>query len=212
MQQHSVKPLPPAESVLIIACGALAREINQLKVLNGWSHVKLQCLEAELHNRPEKIPGKLRAAIDRYRDQYEHIFIGYADCGTGGEIDRICEEEGLERLPGAHCYAFFAGLTEFDQLAEEEPGSFYLTDFLVRHFARLIIRGLGIDKHPELAEMYFGNYKRLVYLAQTQDPELTVAAKEAAAYLGLEFEYVYTGYGELESGLNVQSISWQAAV
>jgi hypothetical protein len=198
--------------VLIIACGALAREINQLKVLNGWSHVKLQCLEAELHNRPEKIPGKLRAAIDRYRDQYEHIFIGYADCGTGGEIDRICEEEGLERLPGAHCYAFFAGLTEFDQLAEEEPGSFYLTDFLVRHFARLIIRGLGIDKHPELAEMYFGNYKRLVYLAQTQDPELTVAAKEAAAYLGLEFEYVYTGYGELESGLNVQSISWQAAV
>jgi hypothetical protein len=198
--------------VLIIACGALAREINQLKVLNGWSHVKLQCLEAELHNRPEKIPGKLRAAIDRYRDQYEHIFIGYADCGTGGEIDRICEEEGLERLPGAHCYAFFAGLAEFDQLAEQEPGSFYLTDFLVRHFARLIIRGLGIDKHPELAEMYFGNYKRLVYLAQTQDPELTVAAKEAAAYLGLEFEYVYTGYGELESGLNVQSISWQAAV
>lgn len=200
-----------AASVLIIACGALAREINQLKLLNGWSHVKLQCLEAELHNRPEKIPGKLRAAIDKYRDQYAQIFIGYADCGTGGEIDRICEEEGLERLPGAHCYAFFAGLTEFDQLAEEELGSFYLTDFLVRHFERLIIRGLGIDKHPQLAEMYFGHYKRLVYLAQTRDSELTAAAEKAARYLGLEFKHVFTGYGELESGLNVQSIKWQPA-
>ncbi|MEZ5447671.1 MAG: DUF1638 domain-containing protein [Thiolinea sp.] len=117
-------PAPLAESVLVLACGALAREIQQLKQLNGWSHVKLQCLEAELHNRPEKIPGKLRAALDKYRGQYEQIFIGYADCGTGGEIDRILAEEGLERLPGAHCYAFFTGLAEFDALAEEEIGSF----------------------------------------------------------------------------------------
>ncbi|MEZ5538127.1 MAG: DUF1638 domain-containing protein [Thiolinea sp.] len=203
--------VPQAESVLIIACGALAREIQQLRLLNGWSHVKLQCLEAELHNRPEKIPGKLRAAIAKYRDQYEHIFIGYADCGTGGEIDRIIEQEGLERLPGAHCYAFFTGLAEFEQLAEEELGSFYLTDFLVRHFERLIIRGLGIDKHPQLAKMYFGHYKRLVYLAQTHDPELMTAAEKAAEYLGLEFKHVYTGYGELESGLNVQSVKWRPA-
>lgn len=202
---------PQAESVLIIACGALAREINQLKQLNGWSHVKLQCLEADLHNRPDWIPGKLREAIAKYRDQYEQIFIGYADCGTGGEIDRIIEEEGLERLPGAHCYAFFAGVDEFAEIAEEELGTFYLTDFLVLHFDRLIVRGLKIDKHPELTEMYFAHYKRLIYLAQTENPKLTAAAEKAADYLGLEFKRVFTGYGELESSLNVQSIKWQPA-
>lgn len=203
--------VPQAESVLIIACGALAREINQLKKLNGWSHVKLQCLEADLHNRPDWIPGKLREAIAKYRDQYEQIFIGYADCGTGGEIDRIIGEEGLERLPGAHCYAFFAGVDEFAEIAEEELGTFYLTDFLVLHFDRLIVRGLKMDKHPELAEMYFAGYKRLIYLAQTDNPKLTAAAEKAADYLGLEFKRIFTGYGELESSLNIQSIKWQPA-
>lgn len=198
---------PPAESVLIIACGALAREIQQLRLLNGWSHVKLQCLEAELHNRPEQIPTKLREAIAKYRGQYEQIFVGYADCGTGGEIDRIIAEEGLERLPGAHCYAFFTGVGAFDQLAEEELGTFYLTDFLTRHFDRLIIRGLKIDKHPELTAMYFGHYRRLVYLSQTHDPQLLQAAERAADYLGLAFRHVHTGYGELESTLNIKLVS-----
>ena len=198
---------PPAESVLIIACGALAREIQQLKLLNGWSHVKLQCLEAELHNQPKKIPGKLREAIAKYRGQYEQIFVGYADCGTGGEIDRIIEEEGLERLPGAHCYAFFTGVLAFDRLAEEELGTFYLTDFLTRHFDRLIVRGLKIDKYPELTSAYFGHYKRLVYLSQTHDPQLVAAAAQAADYLGLAFQHVHTGYGELESTLNIKLVS-----
>jgi len=203
--------IPQPEPAMIIACGALAKEIQHLKVLNGWSHVRIQCLDAELHNHPEKIPQKLQAAIDKYRDQYAHIYIGYADCGTGGHIDRIIEKEGLERLPGAHCYAFFQGLDAFDELAAEELGSFYLTDFLARHFDRLIIRDMKLDKHPELTEMLFGNYKRLVYLSQTHDPQLLALAQDAARYLGLEFKRVHTGYGELETSLNVQSIKWQSS-
>ena len=152
---------------------------------------------------------QLQAAIDKYRDQYEHIYIGYADCGTGGQIDRIIEKEGLERLPGAHCYAFFQGVEAFDELAAEELGTFYLTDFLARHFERLIIRGFKLDEHPELVGMMFGNYKRLVYLSQTDDTALMEAAQKAAQYLGLDFRHIHTGYGELESSLNVQSISWQ---
>ena len=200
---------PQADSVLIIACGAIAKEILQVKQLNNWDNVKLQCLDAELHNHPEQIPEKLQVAIDQYRDQYAHIFVGYADCGTGGQIDRIIEAEGLERLPGAHCYAFFRGIAEFDELAAEELGTFYLTDFLARHFERLIIRGFKLDKHPELIDMMFGSYKRLVYLSQTEDLALMEAAQKAAQYLGLEFRHIHTGYGELESSLNVQSISWQ---
>lgn len=202
---------PEPASVLIIACGALAREISTLIRLNDWTHVELQCLSAELHNRPEWIPAKLRAAIAKYRDQYAQIFVGYADCGTGGEIDQIIAEEGLERLPGAHCYAFFTGLAKFDQLAAEEIGSFYLTDFLVRHFERLIIRGLKLDQHPELQSLYFAHYRRLVYLAQTDDAELAETARQAAVYLGLDFKRVYTGYGKLASGLNIQPVKWRPA-
>ena len=199
-----------AESVLIIACGALAHEIQHFRVLNGWSHVKIQCLDAELHNHPEQIPAKLQATIDRYRGQFEQVFVAYADCGTGGRIDQIIAAEGLERLPGAHCYAFFTGLEAFDELAEQELGSFYLTDFLARHFDRLIIKGLKLDKHPELTGMFFGNYQRLVYLSQTHDPQLLEAAEDAARYLGLVFKHVHTGYGELETSLNVQSIKWRS--
>lgn len=199
---------PEREPSLIIACGALAKEIQHLKVLNGWEQFRVQCLDAELHNHPDQIPEKLQAAIDKYRDQYEHIYIGYADCGTGGQIDRIIEKEGLERLPGAHCYAFFQGVEVFDQLAAEELGTFYLTDFLARHFERLIVRGFKLDKHPELVGMMFGNYKRLVYLSQTDETALMEAAQKAAQYLGLEFRHIHTGYGELESSLNVQSIKW----
>ncbi len=201
-------PTAQAGSTLIIACGAIAKEIQQVKQLNQWEHVKLQCLDAELHNHPEQIPAKLQAAIDQYRDEYEHIFIGYADCGTGGHIDRIIAQEGLERLPGAHCYAFFHGVAAFEQLAAEELGTFYLTDFLARHFERLIVRGFKLDKHPELVDMMFGRYKRLIYLAQTEDTALMEAAQKAAQYLGLEFSHIHTGYGELESSLNVQSIKW----
>ena len=190
-----------AEPVLLIACGALAREIQQIKLLNGWSHLKLKCLEADLHNRPERIPERVKAEIERYRGQYQQIFVAYADCGTGGLLDNVLAEAGVERLPGAHCYATFAGQQPFAELADEEPGSFYLTDFLARHFDRLVIKTLKLDQYPQLRDMYFGNYRRLVYLAQTQNPLLLAAAEQAADYLQLEFLYQSTGYGELQTGL-----------
>ncbi len=187
-----------SQRTLVIACGALAREISQLKKTNGWDHLELTCIDATLHNRPEQIPDQLRARIRENRGRYDDIFIAYADCGTRGEIDRIIAEEGIERLPGAHCYQFFAGEDTFARLADQEPGTFYLTDFLVRHFDRLVIRALGLDRHPELRDTYFGNYKRLVYLAQTADEALVHAAKEAADILGLAYSQVHTGYGDLE--------------
>ena len=190
-----------AEPVLVLACGALAREIQQLKLLNAWEHLKIKCLEADLHNRPERIPERVRADIQRYRPKYSQIFVAYADCGTGGLLDRVLEEEGVERLPGAHCYATFAGQQSFADLAEAELGSFYLTDFLARHFERLVIKGMQLDKHPELLPMYFNHYTRLVYLAQTSNPDLLAKAQAAAEYLQLEFKLVQTGYGELATEL-----------
>lgn len=190
-----------SQRTLVIACGALAREISQLKKTNGWDHLELTCIDATLHNRPEQIPDQIRARIRENRGRYDDIFIAYADCGTRGEIDRIIAEEGIERLPGAHCYQFFTGEDSFARLADQEPGTFYLTDFLVRHFDRLVIRALGLDRHPELRDAYFGNYKRLVYLAQIADEALVRAAKEAADILGLAYSQVHTGYGDLEQSL-----------
>lgn len=201
--------------LLVIACGALAREIQQLKLLNNWQHLRIQCLDAELHNRPERIAGKLREKLEELHAQYQHIFIAYADCGSGGEIDQVIAEfsseaHPIERLPGAHCYAFFAGLERFDELAEQAIGSFYLTDFLAQHFQRLIVKGLKLDQHPELLPMMFGHYTRVAYLSQTHNPTLLQAARQAAEYLGLEFEYQHTGYGLLESGLQTQVINFQS--
>lgn len=189
---------------LVIACGALAREIHYLKKTNGWEHLHLTCIDAALHFRPDLIGDQLRKRIAKYREEYESIYVAYAECGTRGEIDRIIEEEGLERLPGAHCYQFFAGHQAFEKMSEEEPGTFYLTDFLVRHFQRLVVTSLGLDKHPELRDAYFGNYRRVIYLAQENSDKLLQEAKEAAEYLQLEFEYVPTGYGELETSLNAR--------
>jgi hypothetical protein len=186
---------------LIIACGALAREIVALRTLNNWPHLVVQCLPAELHNRPEKIPAAVRAKIQAARGRFTSIFVAYADCGTGGLLDAVLAEEGVERIPGAHCYEFFAGSAQFAELAEAELGTFYLTDFLLQHFERLIIHGLGIDKHPELLPMYFGNYKKLTYLAQVESPEKVAAGRVAAQRLGLEFETRFTGYGGLATSL-----------
>ena len=187
------------EQVLVIACGALAREIDDLKRLHGWEHLHLSCLDAKLHHRPALIPDRLREKIRRNKAKFDRIYIGYADCGTRGEIDRVIEEEGpgIERLPGVHCYQFFAGAERFAAIADAEPGTFYLTDFLVRHFERLVVTALKIDKHPELQQAYFGNYTRMVYLAQTDDPDLDARAEAAAETLGLAFERIATGYGEL---------------
>jgi hypothetical protein len=187
--------------VLVIACGALAREIVALKARYGWQHLHLTCLDAKLHNRPEAIPDRLRQTIRRHRAGYENIFVAYADCGTGGGIDRVLEEEGAARLEGAHCYEFYAGGARFAALASEEPGTFYLTDFLARHFERLVIEPLGLHRHPELRETYFGNYRRLLYLSQTFDTALLAAARRAAARLGLDFSHLHCGYGDLEREL-----------
>ena len=186
---------------LIIACGALAREIVALRTLNNWPHLVVQCLPADWHNRPEKIPEGVRAKIQAARGRFTSIFVAYADCGTGGLLDVVLAEEGVERIPGAHCYEFFAGSAQFAELAEAELGTFYLTDFLLQHFERLIVHGLGIDKHPELLPIYFGNYKKLTYLAQVPSGEKMAAGRAAAQRLGLEFEYHLTGYGELATSL-----------
>jgi len=187
--------------VLVIGCGALARELVELT--RPLPHVDLTCLPPSLHNRPDGIPGAIRAKIraSRARGRHARIFVAYADCGTGGLLDRVIQDEGVERLPGAHCYEFFAGRPDFARLAEEEPATFWLTDFLARNFERLVIQGLGIDRHPELEAMYFGNYRRLVYLSQTDDSALLALASRAADRLGLAFEHRHTGFGDLGSSI-----------
>lgn len=188
--------MAPAKT-LLIACGALARETLAAIEANGLRHVEVTCVSALLHNRPERIPEAVRAKIREHRAEYERIMVLYADCGTGGVLDQVLAEEGVERIGGPHCYAFYAGQQVFEALAEAEPGTFYLTDFLTRQFDTLVIEGLGLDRHPELLSMYFGNYRRLVYLAQTDDPELQALARAAAERLGLDYEYRFTGLGEL---------------
>ncbi len=198
-----------AASVLIIACGALARELVVITRRNGWDHIKIQCLPAELHNTPDKIPTAVAEALDEFKDDYRRVFVAYADCGTGGILDRVLADYGVERFDGAHCYEFYAGAAAFAALHEAEPGTFYLTDFLVRHFDRLVIEGLGLDRHPELKHEYFNNYKRVVYLAQCRSDELSTRARQCAEYLGLEFQEHFTGLEPVEKTLGEQVIRWQ---
>ena len=189
---------------LIIACGALAREIQQLIEINCWTGVDVQCLPADLHNRPDQIPHRVLDKIQSNHDRYAHIFVAYADCGTGGLLDSMLEPLGVERLRGAHCYQFYAGSDVFEQLHDAEPGTFYLTDFLVRHFDRLVVQGLKLDQHPELQTQLFAHYQRVVYLAQTDEPDLHRAAAAAAQRLGLPLTTVTTGLGDLASELTAQ--------
>ena len=194
----------PAKSpprTLVIACGALAREIAALRRANAWESLEVRCLPAELHNRPERIAPAVREAIAASRGHYAQTFVAYGDCGTGGQLDRVLQEEGIERLPGAHCYEFFATARVFAQLADSEPGTFYLTDFLLRHFERLVVRPLGLDRHPELTQEYFRNYRKLVYLSQAPRPEATEQARRIAERFGFQFEHRFTGYGELGTRL-----------
>jgi hypothetical protein len=186
-------------TLTILACGALARELTAIVAKNRMSGVRIACLPAKLHNRPQLIPELVRRKIHRLRETGGEIFVAYADCGTGGELDRVLAEERVERLPGAHCYAFYAGLDAFDALHDEEPGTFYLTDYLARHFDTLMVKGLGLDRHPELFDDYFRNYRRLVYLRQSREPDLMPRAEKAAAFLKLPLVVRDTGYGLLES-------------
>ncbi len=180
---------------LVIACGALARELMDIIKLNCFSHMAVTCLPAIWHNTPDKITEGVRGKIIANRDKYSKILCLYGDCGTGGKLDLMLEEEGVERIDGTHCYAFYAGLPEFDALMEEELGSFFLTDYLARFFDRLIIQGFKLDKHPELRDMIFGHYKRLVFLTQVPDAALLAKAEAAATYLGLDLVIRPVGYG-----------------
>ena len=209
-----MKPPPRAGRVLVIGCGALARELREVAALNGGAHMDVECLPARMHNRPEQIAPAVRKRVRAAKAAGVHstILVGYMDCGTGGRLDRVCDEEGVGRLPGAHCYELYAGADRFAGLHEAELGTLYLTDYLVKHFDRLIIQGLGIDRHPELLEMYFGNYTRVVHLAQTDDPALTRAAEQAAARLGLRCERVLTGLEGLAHGVTRLLAGHRAAV
>jgi len=186
---------------LLIACGALALEITQLIEINNWRAFEVTCLPAKLHNTPDQIVPAMREKISAAKasGKYDGILALYGDCGTGGMLDELLNAEGVERIPGAHCYEFYTGSNAFEALVEEEIGTFYLTDYLARFFERLIMEGMGINKHPELLPMYFGNYKRLVYLAQTDNPEIDKLAEAAADRLGLAYEKRKTEYGELST-------------
>ena len=186
--------------VLLIACGALAREILAVMKTNDWQHMDLQCLPAIYHNTPDKITPAVKNYIEKYRDDYSQIFVVYADCGTGGHLQNLCDEMGVSMISGPHCYSFFEGNAAFE--AQEELTCFYLTDFLVKNFKRLIIDGLGISKHPSLKDEYFKNYKNIVYLAQKHDNDLELKAKDCANYLNLEYSVHYTGLGNFEDQLN----------
>lgn len=187
--------------MLIIACGALARELLDLIRVNGLEWVDVECLPARLHNTPQMITDAVEERIVRAAGRYRRVFVGYADCGTGGALDRMLARRGVDRLPGAHCYEFFAGARRFADLHDAEPGTFYLTDYLTRHFDRLVWEGLGLDRWPQLRDDYFGNYRRVVYLSQTDQPRLVDLARQAATRLGLDFEHHPGGYGDFETAL-----------
>ena len=189
------------ERALVIGCGALASEIGDVIARNSLDAIDVEYLPATLHNRPERIAAAVEERLRRAVTTHDHVFVAYADCGTGGELDRVLERYGVERLDGAHCYEFFAGPGRFAGLADEEPGTFYLTDFLAKHFDRLVWTGLGLDRHPELLTAYFGNYRRVVLLAQTDDPVVTRRAEAGAARLGLPLERIDVGYGSVEPAL-----------
>ena len=190
--------LPPAHQgrILLIACGALAHEVVALKRLNGWDHMDLQCLPANLHLYPDKITAAVARAVAEHQGSYGSIFILYADCGTGGLLFEKCKELGVQMIAGPHCYSFFEGNDTFAAHPDEFT-AFYLTDFLVRQFDAFVWRPMGLDRHPQLRDMYFGNYTKLIYQAQTNDPVLDAKAQDCAARLGLAYERRFTGYGDL---------------
>ena len=188
--------------VLLLACGALANEILEIIKSNRLDHLQLHCLPAKLHLYPDKIPDAVEKAVHKYREKFKDIFVVYADCGTGGLLQKKCDELGFKMIPGPHCYAFYEGIEAFVSKAEKEITNFYLTDFLVRQFEAFVIKPLGLNRHPQLKEHYFGSYTKLVYLAQTNDRTLSKKAKEYANYLGLDYEKRYTGYGDLATSLS----------
>ena len=195
-------PAPSKPKSRVIACGMIAREVIAINQQLGAEGFDLKCLPAEFHHHPEKIAPAMDTAIKKAREEgFEHVFVGYADCGTRGELDKVCEKHGVSRIDGYHCFSFYIGNEQFNREDGEFVTTFFITDFLARHFETFLIQPLGLDKHPELKQMYFGNYTRALYLAQTDDDDLSAKAQKAAEYLGLEYERRLTGYGDLQSEL-----------
>ena len=192
--------------LLVIGCGALAAELAALKRANSWDQIDVQCMDAALHNRPEHIATRLEALLADQCGNYDRFFIAYADCGTRGGVDEVARKFGAERLPGAHCYEFYASSAVFRALSDAEPGTFYLTDFLAKHFDRLVVTDLKLDQYPELEPQLFGHYRKVVYLAQVHDDTLRASAARAAERLGLPLEIIETGYGQLASSLQEQVV------
>ncbi len=193
------------QELLVIACGALAHDILALIRLNGWEHVNLSCLPAILHNHPQRIIPAVEEAVRKYRGRYGRVFLAYGDCGTGGQLQEKCKDLGIEMLEGPHCYSFLEGNARFAERSEEEFDAFYLTDFLVRQFDSFVWKPLGLDRYPDLRESYFGHYRKLVFLAQSEDPALDDKARACAARLGLAYERRFTGHGDLARTLRGQA-------
>ncbi|QIM20227.1 DUF1638 domain-containing protein [Phycicoccus sp. HDW14] len=202
----SPSPSEPAAAgrVALVACGAIAQPAADAATANGWP-LDVHPLPPLLHNRPERIAGAVEELVLALRDRYDRVTVGYADCGTYGALDAVCERLGVERLPGLHCYDLFAGASAVEQLGDDEPGTYLLTDFLVKSFSRTVVQELGLDRHPELRDDYFRHYTRVVWLVQTTDPaeqaELRALAQDAAARIGLPLEVRPTGTGGLERAL-----------
>lgn len=204
-----MKPSPrnsPLTKTRVIACGMIAREVIAINEQLGTAQFDLQCLPAEYHHHPEKIAPAMDKAIAVAREEgYDNVFVGYADCGTCGELDKICKKHGVERIAGPHCFSFYIGNEQFKSDDGKYVTTFFITDFLARHFENFLIKPLGLDKHPELRDIYFGNYTHALYIAQTKDDGLEINAREAAKYLGLKYRYEFTGYGDLTPALtNIQ--------
>lgn len=192
-----------AQQVRVIACGMIAREVLAVKEQLGLDNIELVCLPAQYHYYPDKIAPAMDAAIIEARQAgVQHIFAGYADCGTGGHLDQVCEKHGVSRIEGPHCFAFYQGMKSYEAVADDDMTAFYMTDFLCRQFDAFFMKPLGLDRHPELAADYFGHYEKLVYLAQTDDPALDMVAEGAAKMLNLDYERRFTGYGDLIGALS----------
>ncbi len=202
LPRNVAKTTKSAEKVRVIACGMIAREVLAVKERHGLDNLELVCLPAQYHYNPGKIAPAMEAAIlEAKSDGIARIFAGYADCGTGGLLDRVLEKHEVERIEGPHCFAFYQGMKTYEAIAENDMTSFYMTDFLCRQFDAFFIKPLGLDRHPELAADYFGHYEKLVYLAQTDDPALDQVAEDAARMLNLAYERRSTGYGDLTDAL-----------
>lgn len=202
MAEHPVTTKSAKNKVRVIACGMIGREVLAVNRQLGRDHVDLKCVDANFHHHPDRIAPAVDLAIRKAREEgFEHIFIGYADCGTGGELDKVCAAHGVERIAGPHCFSFYMGNKAFEDAGDEMMTTFFITDFLARHFEAFLIRPLGLDRYPELRDTYFGHYERALYIAQTDNPDLEEKARAAAGRLGLRYERRLTGYGDLAAEL-----------